>query len=703
MKITVNFPPKNVLAWTQNNLALLLKASSLIVAVAALYFQDLRLIFMNALTDEATSYILIIPFLFAYLVYRKRGMLRAAMSDETGNGSGTTKYLDMMGGILLCTTAFFLYWYGSYTFTPLEYHMLTLPLFAAGLTLVFFGSRTLRQACFLIVFLAFFTPLPSQVIYSFGSTLSVASSEASNRIVNLLGVHSTMSSLSGTPAITITQANGTVLPPFAVDIACSGIFSLMGFFVFAAFVAFIVRDKLWKKLFLFLIGLLLIYIINIARITTILMIGYQLGEQTALQVFHLLGGWILIFIGTLFLLIFAERILHTQIFSKSTEKCSGCNPKPEKDHDFCLSCGRILKPIRISFRKLDTIRIVAVATIVILLVSIQVPVFALTNGPAQIMVQTSTGEQGNKQLLPQIPGYEPTFLYRDTDFEKLSGQEASLIYVYESLDMIKEPIYVAVEIASTTGPLHSWEYCINGPGRPVYGASLDLRDTQILDNPPIVARYFAFQWVSTNQTEVVLYWYESAIFKANDTAQQKQVEISLITYPDSPQNLTRIEELLPFATAIAQYWEPIKTWSQIALVLSQQSLTLAAATGIPIPVIAVLYLLRRRNQRKANTKTYLKLAKPTRDIIDTVSETEKTASPTLGAIVATFKNRTGESIEDKKMLERLIDAEKAGIIKNEIANVQDQPTRIWKTQMTSRLHLASVTRFIRIRFSKPTH
>lgn len=42
-----------------------------------------------------------------------------------------------------------LYWHGSYTFTPLEYHILTLPIFAAGLTLILFNPQTLRQVALL--------------------------------------------------------------------------------------------------------------------------------------------------------------------------------------------------------------------------------------------------------------------------------------------------------------------------------------------------------------------------------------------------------------------------------------------------------------------------------------------------------------------------------------------------------------------------
>jgi hypothetical protein len=393
-----------------------------------------------------------------------------------------------------------------------------------------------------------------------------------------------------------------------------------------------------------------------------------------------LGGWILIFIGTFILLIFGEKILHAQIFSKSTEKCSGCNSKPERNEDFCLSCGRILKLAALNFRKSEITKIVAVVAVVILLVLIQVPVFTLTKGPAQIMIQTSTGEHGNTQLLPQISGYEPRFLYRDTNFENISGQEASLVYAYEPQDDTKEPIYVAVEIASTTGPLHDWEYCLNGPGRPVYATKLDLTDIQILDNPPILARYFAFQWVNTNETQVVLYWYETAIFMTNGTAQQKQVKMSLITYPDSPQNLTRKEELLPFATAIAQYWEPIKTWTPIALLLSQQSLPLAAATSTPIPVIAVLYFLKKRNERKANSLAYTKLSRPAKDLIDVISETEKKSASTLGKIADTYQKTTNQVISKDQLMQKLAELEKIGILKSQIISKQDEPILTWKTQ-----------------------
>jgi len=104
-----------------------------------------------------------------------------------------------------------------------------------------------------------------------------------------------------------------------------------------------------------------------------------------------------------------------------------------------------------------------------------------------------------------------------------------------------------------------------------------------------------------------------------------------------------------------------------------------------LAAILVLYCFETIKRRKANTKAYQKLSKPNRQIIDIVLETEKTATPTLGGIAATYKNRTGEPVQEEKLLQRLTEAEKTDIIKSAIASVQDEPTRVWKTQISRKI------------------
>ncbi len=50
----------------------------MVAVVVAFFLQDLNLIFRNALGDESTYHILAIPFLFGYLLYRKRAMVNAS-------------------------------------------------------------------------------------------------------------------------------------------------------------------------------------------------------------------------------------------------------------------------------------------------------------------------------------------------------------------------------------------------------------------------------------------------------------------------------------------------------------------------------------------------------------------------------------------------------------------------------------------------
>jgi len=668
----------------RSNLVLGLKAATILVSTLAIFHQDLAIIANNAVLNEVTSYVLVIPFLLLYLLYRKRKMLKHVVTTENKDEPTKTKHLPTIIGIALTITAILLYWHGSYTFTPLEHHMIALPIFTAGLTLLLFNPQTLRQLAFPIAFLILLTPPPSEFIYALGSTFSVISSDVSYAFVSALGIPASLTSEYGNPIIQITTQNQTTIS-FAVDIACSGIYSLLSFLIFAVFVTYIIRDKPWKKLVLFLTGLSLIYILNIARITTILIIGYYSGEEIALQLFHLLGGWFLILIGTFILLLFAEKILRTQIFAKPTQQCKDCNPKPKTNQTFCYACDRILKINSIKLQKTDIIKTTTIIIAVILLTSIQTPVFALTEGPAQVIIQTPAGEQGNTQLLPQVQEYTLVYAYRDKNFEERARQDASLAYVYYPSDKTKEPIWVAVEVGSATSLLHDWELCLISwqikHDRPPLVKQLDLKDVQIQENPPIIARYFAFQWVKTNQTQEVLYWYTTAKFMTNGTTQQKIVKISVINYPDTPQNITKGEKLLPFATAIAEHWQPIQTWASAAILLSQNGEYLIAITTLLFAFLIAFYAFEKAKQRKANSNAYQKLSEPNKQIIDIIRETQKTTTPTLNAIVSTYKNRTDKTIEPEELLERIKEAEKTGIIKSYIANKQDEPVQAWKAQM----------------------
>jgi exosortase len=662
-----------------------LGVATLVIATIVFYLQDLTMIFTDALSNDATSYILIIPIILTYLIYRKRRILRTAITDSTQNEPKNTRYYSLASGILLCLIAVLIYWWGSYTFTPLEYHLDTLPILVAGLTLVLFNPQTLKQNLFPTIFLIFLAPPPTGIFNSIGSALSVYSSEASAALVQFFRIPAALTAENGTPTILITRPDMTTMS-FGVSIACSGLYSLVGFLVFAVFITYIVRDKTWRKLGVLAIGFPLIYLLNIIRITTIVAIGYQMGEQTALDVFHLAGGWVLIFIGTLILLAIGDKLLRVDFFSRAKSTCPTCTSNNTiTTRNYCTNCGRITKHQQLRFNSKDFAKLIAIIVAVTLLLWIQMPVLATTHSPAQVLVQTPNGEQGNTQLFPNITGYTLSFWERDTDFEKLSHQDYSLIFLYDpNIDNNKTMFYVGLEIAPTISGLHGWETCLitwpEAQGYQPQVTQLDVRTAQIQDNPPILANYFAFQDLQDNLTQLVFYWYETSYFTINNVTQQKQVEISLITYPETPQDVPQMEtELLPIAQAIANYWEPVKTWAAISMLISQNGSGLASSTTIVLIAVASLYLVEARRREKTNMDTYKKLGTQDRQLVDTIRELQKTTFATNDRIKKAYKQNTSTELTTEQLEQKLAELQRIDVAKNVIGNDRDEPIATWKT------------------------
>jgi len=675
---------KLLFAYKNSHVALGIKVATILFATLAIYHQDLTILGNEATRSELMNYTLAIPLLLTYLLYRNRKMLRTAISFETSTPKRKTTFPnEAVIGALLCLTAFLLYWHGSYTFHPLEYHVVSLPLFAAGLILIMFNAKTLRVLAFPIAFLLFLTPPPLEVVYILGASLSTISSEAAYAVLKAIGLPVTLTAQYGIPIITLTKPGRAPLA-FAIDISCAGLYFLIGFVIFAVFIAYIARGTTLRKATIFLTGLPLIYALNIIRIIVIVLIGYQYGMETAIQAFHLLGGWGLIFLGTLLLITLSEKIFEIRLFTVKPKltPCNYCNQNSENKQHFCIACGRFLNPMNIELSKQDLSKIFVLMVSAILIVNLQVPVFALTEGPAEVTIQTLGGEQAVTQILPEVPDYAIKFVYRDKRFEEIAKQDASLAYAYMPTDTSKTTIWVTMEIAKTRSSLHPWEVCLieYGEGRKT---QLSLRDVQLLQNPPITARYFAFQDLKTNLTLVILYWYENAFFNTGSSQEQEHVKISLFTYAKTPEDIPAIEEqLLPFAKAIANHWQPIKTWSQIALLISQNGINLIAMIIALLATILSYQVMKNRGEKKSKLNLYNKLAlQEEKLILKAAYQAAKEDEPTGNTIASHYEKLAGKPIEINLLLQKLHQAEEAGLIKRDITSQEDQPTLIWKCQI----------------------
>lgn len=660
----------------------ILSAALIVLLVFIVYWRDIEILANEAWNTEALSHILLTPFFVGYLFYLRKDLVKAALALEKLQKQSKTKYLDELVGLSLCLIAFLLYWYGSYTFYPLEYHLLSLPIFAAGIILVLFNLKTLKALIFPILFLLFLVPLPNEIMYTLGGTLANFNTQASYALLKAFGFSVTLSTSYGAPTIELATSSGSV--PFTVDLACSGIYTFIAFAMFAAFLAFIVSTSISKKIMIFTFGFFIFEILNILRITIIISAAALLGEEIAMLIFHTAAGLILTFIGMMFTLFISEKILKIRFFSKTNEMplCPKGQTIQKTFESSFLNFGKYFnvvtkKPSQMFWAKL----IILLFGCSILALSINAPTFAIAQETIEI---TSTWEN-TASILPLIPNYDLRFQSRDTNYEQLAKQDASLTYAYIPINISTPVVYVLVGVANSISNLHSWEVCLitwrTAQGQYPLVSVLDSRDVQLSEGVPIIARYLVFQNIDQNYTQITLYWYEKATFKTEITVQQKYVRISLAIITINSANYQQYENLLlDFGQAISSHWEPIKSQSLISLgVPAQQALLIASTTFI---IVAKTTQYTNEWRKKTNNlKIFNNLASSEEKLVlQTISELSKEKKAvTTKDINLAIKSKVGKLMTLEKLIERLNRLQEYGFIKRDIASNNNKPMLVWKS------------------------
>ena len=657
------------------------------LAIFIVYGSDLEILVNEALQSEALSHILLVPFFAAVLFYLKRDLVAASVNLKKNRKETAAQYVDEVIGVALCLIAFLVYWYGSYTFNPLEYHLVSLPIFIAGVTLILLNLKALTVLIFPILFLLFLTPPPTDFTYAVGGGLANINTQASYSILKVFGLPVTLSSTYGPPTLTLTTAGGNPAS-FTVDVACSGIYSLIAFAMFAAFLAFIASASVVRKIGLFFLGFLIFEILNIARITIIVSIAFLLGEEIAMLVFHSIAGLVLIFIGMLLILFIAEKFFKIQILPKKQEQmpCPKCKKSLEGFKDFCLNCGRHLGAYREKLSQRFWLKLgMLIIGCSIVAYSIHAPTFAFAQGPVEV---TSGWENATNVFPSKLEyadvNYSLRFLYRDMDFEKVARQDASLIYAYIPNNMSKSTIFVLVGVASSISNLHSWEVCLitwqTAQGKYPLVTTLDSRDVQLLPDVPIIARYLVFE-SPYNYTQITLYWYEKATFKTGITVEQKYVRISLIIMKPTGIDYRQYEEELhKVGQEIGDYWQPLKTQSLISLGIPAQQLLLAVSLVFIASTKTIQYSHEWRKKTN-NLKIFNNTASPEEKVaLQTFQEIAKEKKKIVTSDFAeALKRKTRKNIKFDDLTSLLVRLEEYGFIKRDVESVNNKPRLVWKT------------------------
>lgn len=539
-----------------------LKASLVVILPIIFFKNELNIILNEALNYESSNYIILIPFMMLYLIYQKRSVLIISSFDRENNDMITNK--DIIG-IFFILTSIILKLNMFNSFNQLKYSLSLLPIFLIGIILILFNYHFLRILIFPILLLIFLIPPPLNLITYCGNKLSSFSSIISYDILSLFFNNLTLNNYYGTPCLTIISVSQETIS-FTLDIACSGLYSLISALLFIIYLVYILKGPISKRILLTLIGTPVFYILNILRIMIIVVIGYFFGSGISTQVIHLFSGSVLIVMGTLTLLLISQKYLklstHTSLPSEPVLKNSS--------DGYSSMSGKITKPI---FNKIKLARVPMITILLFLSSSpylLQFPEYVSSTNISSVNINEEISYVETPILLPETYDFILSFIYRDYLFQNISNQDASLVFLYDSQNETKNDIWATISVADTMGDLHPWDVCLIPSIRNGFGEQYDLRDITISEDPPIVARYFAFSKPNSDTIQVTLFWFTRGVFKTVSDRSKKWVMLSLYSNTNDVSEISEIEDyLLPLAIKVAQHWYPLSHMSDRMILITR--------------------------------------------------------------------------------------------------------------------------------------
>jgi exosortase/archaeosortase family protein len=710
---------------------LFIKAAVIVAAVILMYMQDLAVIFKDALVFSSaniTNYILIIPFLIAYIIYRKRRILIAvALEGSNGNirgrgvGGKRLRFDDIIG-LTLISIAVILYIYGSLTLYALEFHIYSIPLFVAGLTAFLFNIKVLRHAIFAIVILAYLQPPPAELLSTIAGDLSWLSATLAESMLKAYGLSVTLEASYGAPALVVSKDN--IQMPFFVGEPSSGLFSTIGLSLFALIAAYIARGAVWKRSIMFIIGFPLFFFLNALRIAIILILWYHYGEQVS-EAFHAVSGSIMAIPGTLIVLLIGDKLLGVNIrssivsYSKDKDNCPYCSKSSSLNEKICLACSRILADIKgINANSIARFALIALIISSMLAVNqVQMSTASadtLAKRVSSFDISSITGRERETVglFLPELDGYILEYAYRDQRVEKVLRQDAALAYRYIKVEddnnngsntddiskiLNRKTFYVGVQISNGR---HKWEDSMliypSKVGRPT-AEVLELKDVNISEDE--TARLFAYIRPNQKQAEIVLYWFERLPLRFNDTHENRNIQIVLWSYLSTlarngfikdENDIKGAEEFyIAIAKQIKAHYNAIKAQLQqeklVQDTVKQRFPLLMSASIAPAALLSLREFSRINAIKNNSSRLYSRLSKDDKMLIDAlINASSNKGYATTEQVAVEYSRLTNKSVSIDDVMSMLINARDSGLVKSMIVSINDEPLLVWKSNIASK-------------------
>jgi exosortase/archaeosortase family protein len=182
--------------------------------------------------------------------------------------------------------------------------LLTLPFFVAGAVAVIFGVRVLWRQKLAVGFLFLAWPYPyTTVLLGVLDFFTSATLYGMAKVVRLTHIAKLDGSLNA--GVFTVVHNGH---PFNLSVvsACSGVSSVVGFLLVGTAFAVTVRGPWIRKILWLAGGMVLLWTINLGRITLIFWTGQHFGEHFAIAVLHPFIGLVTFSVGIVVMVLFIK-------------------------------------------------------------------------------------------------------------------------------------------------------------------------------------------------------------------------------------------------------------------------------------------------------------------------------------------------------------------------------------------------------------
>jgi exosortase/archaeosortase family protein len=269
---------------------------------AAAFWFSLRSLSGQWRYETPLADLVLVPFLAAalFVAASRRhpyvGILRLGWFDLL---AGTT----LLAGSLALVAVGPVYW--SKYFWAMRLDLLALPLFVASGIMLLFGARAIVPFALPILSLLLAWPLPYLALLErlLGAVTSATSGAAAFIAPKLHLATPVPSSGDGV----FLLHHGRQSFSLSVGSACSGVNSLVGFFILGVFALYFVEGRRSRRLAWLALGAALVWTANLARILVLLAVASGFGERAAIALLHPVAGIVALNLAVLLLLALMRR------------------------------------------------------------------------------------------------------------------------------------------------------------------------------------------------------------------------------------------------------------------------------------------------------------------------------------------------------------------------------------------------------------